>query len=191
MLYLVFHSTSAAEAAVDSPRELPAGYSIEIWRPSWRRIVPPTLGPKFALWWALHTGALFTNRDYAVLIIRRNGRAVHRTCLIPKYFRWPFMKDGDLQISSTWTHPDHRCLGLATYALEWAVSGWAEKWTDVVVCDAHRERGIDGRLPKAGIRTEDPGKPNIAFWYSALGRIGPAREVSISGATLRPFGARD
>ena len=89
--------------------------------------LPPTLGIKFALWWLLHFCGVFRNRNYAVLIVRRNGRPVHRTCLIPKYFRWPFMSDCDLQVSSTWTDPDHRCLGIATYALQHAVSEWAKE----------------------------------------------------------------
>ncbi len=97
---------------------------MEIWRPDWRHILPPTLGLKFTLWWALHMCQLFRNREYSVLLIRRNKRVVHRTCLIPKYFRWPFMSDADLQVSSTWTHPEHRCLGLATFALQTAVAEW-------------------------------------------------------------------
>ena len=36
------------------------------------------------------------------------------------------MADQDLQVSSTWTHPGHRCRGLATYALQFAASEWAK-----------------------------------------------------------------
>lgn len=121
MLYLVFHSAGE----IPYWRPLPPGYAIEVWHPGLGRIVPPTLGLKFALWWLLHWLHLFNNRNYSVLLIRWNGRLVHRTCLIPKYFRWPFMADRDLQVSSTWTHPEHRCRGLATYALQFAASEWA------------------------------------------------------------------
>jgi GNAT superfamily N-acetyltransferase len=124
MRYLVFQSTGGSDGWRE-PRRLPPGYEMETWRPDWRHIVPPTLGPKFALWWALHECRLFRNRDYSALLIRYEGRVVHRTCLIPKYFRWPFMADSDLQISSTWTHPEYRCLGLATFALQSAVEQWA------------------------------------------------------------------
>lgn len=133
MFYLVFQLTCPAHTADQalsencSPRRLHAGYSIETWRPGWRRILPPTLGIKFALWWILHLCGIFCNRNYAVLIVRRNGRPIHRTCLVPKYFRWPFMNDRDLQVSSTWTDPNHRCLGIATYALQHAVSEWARE----------------------------------------------------------------
>jgi GNAT superfamily N-acetyltransferase len=133
MFYLVFQLTDAAHMANHASQEscarrwLPSGYSMETWRPGWRRILPPTLGLKFALWWLLHVCGVFRNRDYAVLIVRRNGSPVHRTCLIPKYFRWPFMSDDDLQVSSTWTDPEHRCMGIATYALQHVVSDWVKE----------------------------------------------------------------
>lgn len=57
------------------------------------------------------------SRFYRVLLITIDGRIVHRTCLVPKYFRWPFMPDGDLHVSPTWTHPEHQRRGLAEYAL--------------------------------------------------------------------------
>lgn len=106
---------------------LPPGYSLTIWRPGWRAILPPTLGAKFVLWWLFHRLCIFRNRNYAVLIVLHNERPVHRTCLIPKYFRWPFMRADDLQVSSTWTDPGHRNLGLARFALEHAVRHWSEK----------------------------------------------------------------
>jgi acetyltransferase (GNAT) family protein len=133
MLYLVFHLTGAALLANRAsredaaPRRLPPGYSLETWKPGRGRILPPTLGLKFALWWLLHVFGIFRNPNYTVLIVRRNGRAVHRTCLIPKYFRWPFMSDNDLQVSSTWTHSSHRCLGIATCVLQHVVEEWSKE----------------------------------------------------------------
>jgi GNAT superfamily N-acetyltransferase len=121
MLYLVFQSKGEALPR----RQLLPEYEAELWRPGWARIVPPSLGLKFALWWVLHSLRLFRNRDYSALIIRYRGHVVHRTCLIPRYFRWPFMRDQDLQVSSTWTHPAHRRRGLAAYALQAAASQWA------------------------------------------------------------------
>jgi RimJ/RimL family protein N-acetyltransferase len=122
MLYLVFQSTGT----ISSCRQLPPGYQVETWHPGLSRIVPPSLGLKFALWWLLHWLRLFNNRNYSVLLVRSNGRLVHRTCLIPSYFRWPFMAHRDLQVSSTWTHPEHRRRGLATFALQMAASEWVK-----------------------------------------------------------------
>ncbi len=165
MLYLVFHSTGE----ILSWRQLPPGYEVEAWHPGLGRIVPPTLGLKFALWWLLHWLRLFNNRNYSVLLIRWNGRFVHRTCLIPKYFRWPFMADRDLQVSSTWTHPEHRCRGLATYALHLAASEWAR----------------DGR--KLWYVTHDDNVPSLAVCRSIGFRL-LAQANRTEGFGLRIFG---
>jgi RimJ/RimL family protein N-acetyltransferase len=129
MFYFIFQSTGEETETGDADAArldgLPPDYSTETWRPAWNRLTPPTLGPKFLLWWVLHACGIFRNGGYAVVIIRRRGVPVHRTCLIPKYFRWPFMRDEDLQVSSTWTHPDYRNLGLATRALRHALREWS------------------------------------------------------------------
>ena len=59
MLYLVFQSTGK----ISSWRQLPPGYAVETWHPGLGRIVPPSLGLKFALWWLLHWLRLFNNRN--------------------------------------------------------------------------------------------------------------------------------
>ena len=99
--------------------ELPWGYEMEIWRPAPLSITPPTLTWRFVAFWLFHYIGVMSSRKYCVLLIRSGGRVVHRSCLVPKYYRWPFMDDDDLQISSTWTHPDHRCRGLAKFAVQY------------------------------------------------------------------------
>lgn len=113
MEYLVFASDDAATAG----DEVGSRYWVQLWRPSITHVVPPSLGPKFCLWWLFHCFGVFRNRDYAVLLIREGDLVVHRSCIVPAYFRWPFMKADDCQISSTWTHPDYRGQGLATAGL--------------------------------------------------------------------------
>jgi len=60
---------------------------------------------------------IFKNKDYRVLFIKDGNVIIHRACVVPAYFRWPFMAPADVQISSTWTHPDYRGHGVATLAL--------------------------------------------------------------------------
>lgn len=107
---------------------LPAGaglnarYWVRVWQPSITRVIPPGLDLKYSLWWAFHHARVFRNRDYAVLLIGEGDIVVHRSCIVPAYYRWPFMKDNDCQISNTWTHPDYRGRGLATIGLMRAVA---------------------------------------------------------------------
>ena len=77
-----------------------------MWRPSPWRVVPPSLPLASSMaFWLAHYGRMLRNRDYAVLLLFDGSRVVHRTCVIPAYFRWPFMAPQDLQLSSLWTDP--------------------------------------------------------------------------------------
>ncbi|MGD0499861.1 MAG: GNAT family N-acetyltransferase [Bryobacteraceae bacterium] len=97
-------------------------WAVEFWKPTLARPIvhgyfaPSLMGSLF------HWFRIFRNREYSILVIRHNGRLVHRSCLIPKFFRWPFMSDGDVQVGSTWTDPDYQCRGLATFGLQQLVA---------------------------------------------------------------------
>lgn len=97
--------------------DLPDGYSFVVWTPTIRHPVPATMGWKSAAWTLFHWCGLFANRGYCIVFIRHGDRLVHRSCVLPRYFRWPFMGNDDLQISSTWTQPEFRGKGLASVAL--------------------------------------------------------------------------
>jgi RimJ/RimL family protein N-acetyltransferase len=42
---------------------------------------------------------------------------VHYSAFTPRYWRFPFLRDGDLQIGDTWTEFSHRGRGIALFAL--------------------------------------------------------------------------
>lgn len=118
MEYLVF----VLDCVVTTGVEIGSGYWTRLWRPSMTSVIPPSLGLKFSIWWLFHYLRVFRNRDYAVVLIGEGEKVIHRSCIVPAYFRWPFMKDNDCQISSTWTHPDYRGHGLATSGLTRAMA---------------------------------------------------------------------
>jgi RimJ/RimL family protein N-acetyltransferase len=125
-LYRVYRTTGIDGDPGEKQAELSDGYSMELWRPGRGSIVPPTMNKRFIAWWLFHRWGILGNRLYRVVLIRYQGAVVHRSCLVPKYFRWPFMGKNDLQISSTWTHPAHRGRGLATFALSRLARGYAD-----------------------------------------------------------------
>jgi RimJ/RimL family protein N-acetyltransferase len=69
------------------------------------------------VWWLFHVLHIFANRSYRVIVISHEGTPVHRSCIFPGYFRFPFMESQDLQVGDTWTSPEHRGKGLATWGL--------------------------------------------------------------------------
>jgi hypothetical protein len=97
-----------------------------IWRPSLLHLCPQTAPRKSVLWSLAHFAGVLHTREYAVLLLAYQDRVVHRSSVIPACFRWPFMCDGDLQISSTWTDPEFRGRGLATSAVRRLFALFAE-----------------------------------------------------------------
>lgn len=94
-----------------------------VWRPSLLNWQPPgPQGLRFLIWWVCHWLRVFGNRDYAVIAFSDRGEIVHRSCIFPKYFRFPFMSPHDLQIGDTWTAPSHRGQGLAVWGVLEAVA---------------------------------------------------------------------
>jgi SAM-dependent methyltransferase len=118
---VMYVGDEAARIAVD-PR---SGYSIHIWRPTVLDPIPPTMGPKWAAWSLLAGCGMFANSGYCVVFVRYGERIVHRSCVLPRYFRWPFMGANDLQVSSTWTEPKFRNKGLASITLTYILQTFA------------------------------------------------------------------
>jgi RimJ/RimL family protein N-acetyltransferase len=124
-LYRVYRTAGILEDPETETRRPNEEYELELWQPGAHSIVPPTMSSRFIIWWLFHYCSILGNRMYRVLLIRHKGAVVHRSCLVPRYFRWPFMSEEDLQISSTWTDPAHRGRGLATFALRHLVRSYA------------------------------------------------------------------
>lgn len=113
--FLLFRTPGSSTHLPISRKEL-HGLRFNLWRPSCFRHMPPGQGIRFAAWWGLHKARVFRSRRYAVLLVRDGERIVHRTCIMPAWFRWPFMDPDDIHISDTWTDPDYRGRGIATFA---------------------------------------------------------------------------
>jgi RimJ/RimL family protein N-acetyltransferase len=74
------------------------------------------------VWWLFHNLHVFRSRAFCVILIVREGRLLHRSSVFPPYFRFPFMRHADLQIGDTWTDERERGRGIATAAIDVALS---------------------------------------------------------------------
>ena len=93
-------------------------YNCKLWRPKITNIKPSGLPLfPFGIWWLFHYLRIFRNREYCIFLIYDGETLVHRSCVFPGYFRFPFMLKNDLQIGDSWTHPDYRGKGMAPFAI--------------------------------------------------------------------------
>ncbi len=95
----------------------PAQFTARMWAPSLHNLVPPGMGLTSLQWWIGHHLHLLGSQDYHVLFVMDGVRPIHRSAAIPACIRWPFMAAQDIHICRTWTHPEYRGQGLATFAL--------------------------------------------------------------------------
>lgn len=117
--YLFF--IHASGSVIEPPARLPPRYSWRIWWPTWRSPWMPGAGAREALRYfsrtLVYAAGGFSGEDCGALIICSDRNLVHYSGFTPRYWRFPFMADADLQIGDTWTHPAHRGSGLALFAL--------------------------------------------------------------------------
>jgi ribosomal protein S18 acetylase RimI-like enzyme len=107
----------------------PQGCALRSWRPAQDGLPSgPPLAENLA-WFAFDRLGLFASREFETLSVVRDGRLLHRLIVTPRWFRFPFMAEGDLQIGGLWTAPEARRLGLARAA----------------IAEAHRRHAAPGR----------------------------------------------
>jgi len=154
-------------------RELPADYQAEFWAPRGGRLRPSGLGwMPFVVWSVVfHHGRIFRNRGYQLLLIRKEGKVVHRSCIFPGYFRFPFMTAGDLQVGDTWTAPEERGKGLAGWGLAAIIQRLAAPGTTVwYLCDEGNAASA-AVARKAGMKLVGRGVRTRRFGVNLLGKF--------------------
>lgn len=123
-----FYNLHSEQNTVQPPENIPP-YTVVWWHPTWRQPRPAGLtGKSFLVWWFMHICHLFANRNYALLLLYDSERLIHRSCVFPRYFRFPFMAKPDVQIGDTWTDSAYRGQGIAVYALRTIVALCQRDW---------------------------------------------------------------
>jgi GNAT superfamily N-acetyltransferase len=154
-------------------RDLPVGYQAEFWAPRGGQLRPAGLGWMPFIVWSLvfHHGRIFSNRSYQLLLIKKDGELVHRSCIFPGYFRFPFMAAADLQVGDTWTAPSERGKGLAGWALASIIRRLATAGTTVwYICD--QENAASAAVArKAGMKLVGRGIRTRRFGLNLLGKF--------------------
>lgn len=122
------HQAAHNDSAREQPSQdlaagvLPGSYSWTTWRPRIWPALPRGLSGlklklRFLFRWALYRAHLFGGSECGALLVYEGERMAHYSGYTPRYWRFPFLADDDLQIGDTWTDPAYRGRGLALFAL--------------------------------------------------------------------------
>ena len=136
---------------------LPAGCALRIWRPAADGF--PPAGPCKAenmAWFAGTRLGLFARNDFAELSVWEERRMLHRLIVTPRWFRFPFMASGDLQIGALWTAPDARRRGLARAALQVCDLALSQAQRAAPRCDARESPLGIGKRRRKSRATREP-----------------------------------
>jgi RimJ/RimL family protein N-acetyltransferase len=109
-----FFLRAAGPLELDAHR-LPPGIDARLWIPR-EEPRPPLVLRRAAVWFQDRLG-LFADGRFAELSLWRGEELVHRLVVTPRWYRFPFMEAGDLQLGALWTSPRHRRQGLAFAAI--------------------------------------------------------------------------
>jgi ribosomal protein S18 acetylase RimI-like enzyme len=114
------------------------GYELTFWKPAITKIIPDSYPIKYVIYWLAHYLRFFSNRDYSAVLIYDNKRLIFYMLLVPRYYKWPFMGQDDLQFIYGVTKPEYRRLGIAKIAMDAAIAHFSKpgrKFWGVIHCD--------------------------------------------------------
>ena len=118
--YTIFRTRPEAGPDV---ADTPPGIRMTWWEADWTHVFPPKhANARFFMLWLLSRLHMFRNGGYTVLLIDDDqGRLVHRTCILPAWFQFPFMRAADLQLGDIFTVPEWRRRGISLFALRYCL----------------------------------------------------------------------
>jgi len=151
---------------------LDPAYSWRLWTPAQGGFVPNgfSLLP-FGAWTVMHRLRMFGSREYGVLVVYHRDRLVHRSGLFPRYLRFPFMANDDLQIGDVWTDPEYRGLGIASFAIRQIVVARARRGRRIwYVVEANNAPSIQ-IVEKVGFVRAGTGMRTKRFGVGVLGQF--------------------
>ncbi|HKD66101.1 MAG TPA: GNAT family N-acetyltransferase [Candidatus Binataceae bacterium] len=118
-VYLFYCCDSAQRHSQVGPPD--DAFSTELWKPSlltpWPRNATRDKKLHFLFRTLLHISGVFPSPESGAMVLYDGPRLVHYSAFTPRYWRFPFLAGGDLQVGDTWTEPSYRGRGLAKFGL--------------------------------------------------------------------------
>lgn len=88
------------------------GYT-EVWKPKAFKYRHQRLPKKYFMWWVFHYLGIFKSNKIAIYTYYESRKLAHFFCLVPAYYRWPFMSAEDVQVTYVVTEKEFQGKGIA------------------------------------------------------------------------------
>lgn len=115
--YLIFKYRNENIDAV-----LPVGLQFQIERPSLLNSKPKWLSEKYRIYYLFYLLGIFKNKHYYYVSGWVKGELSCFLIVVPKYYRWPFMGDSDVQLMYVVTKDRFKGKGFGTALLQFTIN---------------------------------------------------------------------
>lgn len=95
---------------------------------------------------------IFTLGNFKILCLTDADKLVHFSYIIPKVFRFPFMKKGDIQIGPCLTSENYRKKGIYGAVLQYIVAEYATKGRSLWIYTAEHNIASQSVIEKVGFQ---------------------------------------
>lgn len=97
-------------------------FELKLFKPTLFKVMPPNYFKfSFLVWWLFWNLRILDGKYFIGLVYNLDNKIVHHFLILPKFFKYPFMAKGDMQIGDVWTSPSYRGLNLSAYAISTTV----------------------------------------------------------------------
>ena len=122
-------------------------------------------------WWLIDKAALFARRDFTVVAVCRGDLLLHRLVVTPKWYRFPFMNERDLQMGQLWTRHGARGQGYARMAIEAVHARFAGQYESMWYLVDENNLASRRLIGRFGYSEAGRGERTAPFGLGALGRF--------------------
>lgn len=108
---IVFMTSKIKEVSIEHTK-----YNFTIWRPKLNSLIPPNKPKKYFVFSLFHFFTIFKNNSYCGLLVYDKAspdKVISSLLVVPKFFKWRFMDNDDVQFIYVMTDSNYRGKGIA------------------------------------------------------------------------------
>lgn len=107
--------------------KIPQEFAVKVWRPTVFNLVPPQKPFKYIVLSFAYLLRLLSNRNYFLIQVFDNEQNVSSLLVVPKIFKFDYMKKKDIQFIYVMTNANYRGMNIAAATVLEAVKHLTEK----------------------------------------------------------------
>ena len=138
---------------------------IEYWRPSIASLKPVGKHRKYVAYSVFHWLRIFRNRDYGELSVTKGNERQASMLVVPAYFRWPFMRQNDVQFTYVVTAPCSRREGWGAYLIQEGLKRLRQQDREIWYITDTKNVASQRLAEKAGFRLVGRARPRISRFH--------------------------